>query len=85
MSMFDSIWADCPKCKERIEFQSKSEECCLMDYEIDNVPFDIGCDIVGKEGICPGCGAIVIITGYINLWVGVKRMEFHKKGDKNHV
>lgn len=32
MGMFDSLNTNCPKCGSELEFQSKSGECCLTNY-----------------------------------------------------
>lgn len=41
MGMFDTIHVNCPVCGEEHEFQSKSGECLLRCYSLDNCPDDV--------------------------------------------
>lgn len=41
MGMFDSVWVKCPNCGDENEFQSKSGECVLANYDLDNCPADV--------------------------------------------
>ena len=52
MGMFDSVIAECPKCGDDVEFQSKAGECCLIRYYPDNVPAVIASDIAGDTSPC---------------------------------
>ena len=36
--MFDTIWVNCPKCGEPSGFQTKSGDCLLRDYELEDCP-----------------------------------------------
>jgi len=45
MGMFDSVWVKCPKCNEENEFQSKSGDCLLSDYSLENCPNDVLQDV----------------------------------------
>jgi hypothetical protein len=56
MGMFDRVWADCPKCGKRVEFQSKAGECLLRDFHIDNLPPEIAKDIANDSNECDECG-----------------------------
>jgi hypothetical protein len=41
MGMFDTVWVKCPKCGEDNSFQSKSGNCSLENYDLDNCPDDV--------------------------------------------
>jgi|TARA_Y100000310_G_C20698487_1_gene827446 hypothetical protein len=58
--MFDSIFATCPECEARVEFQSKAGECILASYSIPgNIPVEIAKDIEGKLIMCE-CGYVIV-------------------------
>lgn len=38
MGLYDSIYAKCPNCGEEIEFQTKSGDCLMGSYTIENCP-----------------------------------------------
>lgn len=59
MGMFDSLWVRCPNCNTKVEFQSKSGECGLYDYDVHNVPASIAGDVDGQSMQCPGCKSYV--------------------------
>ena len=58
MGMFDSVYADCPKCGsvQSVEFQSKVDACILKSYSNHYVPLNIAEDIKGDWGKCYDCG-----------------------------
>ena len=41
MGMFDSVMVKCPNCGQENEFQSKSGECFLEVYTLENCPDDV--------------------------------------------
>ena len=41
MGMYDSVIVRCPKCGKENEFQSKSGECLLDVYTLENCPDDV--------------------------------------------
>lgn len=41
MGVYDTIWAKCPKCGEKSEFQSKIGDCILQDYDLEDCPDDV--------------------------------------------
>jgi len=41
MGMFDTVLVKCPKCGEEHEFQSKSGDCSLDVYTLENCPDDV--------------------------------------------
>lgn len=43
--MYDSVMVKCPKCGEENEFQSKSGECLLYVYTLENCPNDVLSDV----------------------------------------
>ena len=58
MGLFDTIWAKCPteNCKGRIEYQSKSGRCLLIDYELSDAPDDVLEGAIGGVRRCDECG-----------------------------
>ena len=56
MGMYDSVWVNCPQCNEENEFQSKSGNCHLLTYDLENCPNDIIKDINRHAPIiCENC------------------------------
>lgn len=45
MGMFDTIWVPCPTCGKKEGFQSKSGDCLLRDYELDEAPMNVLLDV----------------------------------------
>jgi hypothetical protein len=41
MGMYDSVYTPCPKCGLQTELQSKSGECKLAVYTLDNAPYEV--------------------------------------------
>lgn len=38
MGLYDCIYSQCPKCGDELEFQTKSGDCLLESYTIENCP-----------------------------------------------
>lgn len=45
MGMYDSVWVECPNCKTETDFQSKSGDCILAFYTLENCPKNVMKDI----------------------------------------
>ena len=76
MGMFDRVWADCPSCGKRaVEFQSKCGKCHLIDYHIDDVPYEIAECLEGEEARCDNCHSLVRITFGIKPIVIAGKLE----------
>lgn len=59
MGVFDSINIPRPKCGKRQEAQSKSGDCILATYEIENAPTDVLADINRHAPFtCEKCGTV---------------------------
>jgi phage FluMu protein Com len=58
----DYIHVACPKCKEKITFQSKAGKCSCLDFSPDAVPMDIAMDLDGETKDCPHCSAVVKLS-----------------------
>ncbi len=69
MGMFDSLYADCPGCSSRVEFQSKAGECVCAEYNVYDCPADVAGDLIGQSRECPVCSRLVSITGRVLLGV----------------
>lgn len=41
MGMFDTVLVPCPKCGNKVGFQSKSGTCELIDFELDDAPAEV--------------------------------------------
>jgi transcription elongation factor Elf1 len=57
MGMFDSIMVPCPECGTRVEFQTKSGNCMLSVWNIEDAPQD-ALEDVNRHGPhrCSKCG-----------------------------
>ena len=62
MGMFDTVYAECPKCSELVEFQSKAGVCEFKSYHINSVPPEIASDIVGDYKYCSYCDKAVYLS-----------------------
>jgi transcription elongation factor Elf1 len=57
MGKYDSVWIMCPKCNHENEFQSKSGDCDLTHYSIENAPDNVLININRHSPIeCDECG-----------------------------
>ncbi len=56
MGMFDSVWVKCPNCGIYNEFQSKSGECILANYNLDECPDDVLEDVNRHSPCVCDCG-----------------------------
>jgi len=57
MGDYDSIWAHCPKCGCKVEFQSKSGPCNMHDHDLWSVPTDVLLGALDATEMCPVCNA----------------------------
>jgi hypothetical protein len=68
MGMFDRVWVSCPKCNEKIEYQSKAGNRGLNDYTLADAPAAVlGC-LAGDKEVCPNCHEVVRIVVAIHAW-----------------
>ena len=59
MGMFDNVMVPCPECGVKEEFQSKSGECRLDCYELEDAPAEVLTDINRHSPYeCEECGAM---------------------------
>ena len=59
MGMFDRVWVKCPKCGADNEFQTKSGECCLDNYTLEDCPVDALVDVNRHSPCLCECGCIL--------------------------
>lgn len=52
---YDTVYFECPKCKSKIEKQSKQHECILANFDANEVPIEIGVDLNDTEIMCEHC------------------------------
>lgn len=50
MGMFDSIMVPCPECGKKYEAQTKSGECCLYTWDLDEAPIEA---LLGVNSLAP--------------------------------
>jgi hypothetical protein len=62
MGMFDSLYAQCPKCSHLVEFQSKEGDCELANFVIADAPVDILLDVLNRPRCCRSCGQWVALV-----------------------
>ena len=59
MGMYDTVTVPCPTCSERGEFQSKSGDCKLATYSLDDAPDDVLLDVNRHSPLrCHVCGTL---------------------------
>jgi len=66
MGMYDSVTVPCPTCAEHAEFQSKSGDCKLETYSLEDAPDDVLLDVHRQAPMrCWKCGTLftVEVTG----------------------
>lgn len=56
MGMYDSVMVKCPKCGEEHEFQSKSGDCFLDVYTLENCPDDVMANVNRHSPCKCDCG-----------------------------
>lgn len=56
MGVYDSVMVKCPKCNEENEFQSKSGECSLRVYNLEDCPDDVLCNVNRHSPMRCVCG-----------------------------
>ena len=56
--MFDSVMVKCPICGQENEFQSKSGECFLEVYTLENCPDDVMVNVNRHSPIECRCGTL---------------------------
>ena len=61
MGMYDTIWVKCPQCQIDVDFQSKSGQCILGEYELDDCPDDVMMDANRHSPVQCDCGALLEI------------------------
>ena len=59
MGMFDSVMVPCPECSVRQEAQSKSGDCVLATYDMEDCPPDVLANVNRHAPFtCEGCGTV---------------------------
>lgn len=71
MGMYDSAYLPCPKCRTRVEFQSKSGQCILGQYTEADIPIDVAPGLVDKSynTVCGNCGAYLAAQVEVVVYV----------------
>jgi len=72
MGMFDSLYIECPNCKNEMEFQSKSGPCGLLCKYKDDLTTDIAIGMNGDIVKCKNCGKNIKLYCEIPLTVDVE-------------
>lgn len=58
MGMFDTVYVNCPECGKEHEFQSKSGECLLRNYSLQDAPDDVMANVNRHSPCYCECGAV---------------------------
>ena len=61
MGMFDSVMVTCPKCRNKMEFQSKALDCLMEVYTLETAPAEILLDIMNSPHFHVKCGQWVVL------------------------
>jgi len=58
MGLYDIIWVQCPKCKDKIDFHTKVGNSSLYSYTLgkDDIPLWIEASLAGELFHCAKCG-----------------------------
>lgn len=72
MSCYDSVFVRCPKCGEKVEFQSKAGRCFMDEYffpqDRGHIPSSIIGDLDGRVEHCRcGCGVTILVDFIISV------------------
>ena len=59
--MYDCVLVKCPVCGSIIDFQSKSGDCFLKEYTLENCPDDVMRDVNRHSPEECECGAVIEI------------------------
>ncbi len=54
--MYDIVIVNCPKCNKEVEFQSKSGDCGLWEFPLNECPIDILRDVNRHSPYICECG-----------------------------
>lgn len=76
MGMFDRVWVKCPKCETENEFQTKSGECCMGNYTLEDCPDDVLVDVNRHSPCLCKCGAYYMVDT-----IGREAVLVHGKPD----
>lgn len=58
MGVYDTVWVECPSCSHKNDFQSKSGECILEHYSLEDCPDNVLHNVNRHAPIeCDNCGA----------------------------
>ena len=57
MGLFDTILVPCPKCSEKMEFQTKSGDCSLRSFDLVSAPKNMMKDVNRHAPYKCSCGA----------------------------
>ena len=59
MGMYDTVMVKCPKCDAEHEFQSKSGECLLEVYTLEDCPDDVMANVNRHSPYRCDCGVSI--------------------------
>ena len=70
MGCYDTVNEPCPKCGERVGFQSKSGDCLLEEYPLETCPPKVLADVNRHSPEeCPICGTFFAVKIDMNTEV----------------
>lgn len=62
MGCYDTVLVPCPKCGEKYPAQSKSGDCVLGEYEMNECPEDVMWDVNRHAPFtCEKCGTVFYV------------------------
>jgi len=61
MGLYDSVWVECPNCTEINKFQTKSGDCFLKDYRLEDCPDDVLEDVNRHSPIECACKTLYAV------------------------
>jgi len=79
MGMFDTVIVSCPNCGEETEFQSKSGDCMLRHYTLEDCPDDVLSNVNRHAPYDCHCGVSFEVDVYKKIAVLVWKGEGNGK------
>lgn len=75
MGLYDSVIVNCPKCGEGHFFQSKSGECFLENYTLENCPDNVLADVNRHSPYDCDCGTCIKVDIPTRMAVVLNRLQ----------
>ena len=82
MGVYDTVFVPCPDCGEVYPAQSKSGDCLLQDFELNEAPHDVMADVNRHAPFTCECGCVFEVKTYANYVPTKIKQELNVKEEK---